>query len=113
MAVAITRVTGADSTFGNKRLKVRDLTFSGNYATGGESVTPANVGLKVIDQVLGSNVAAAADLVTANPVFYNHATSKFVFYEDNAVAAAASLTEKNNAEAYATGTKMRVTFLGH
>lgn len=112
MAVAITKVTGADTIYGNKRVKVRDLVFSGNYATGGESVVASDVGLQTIEQVQPhGGVAAAADLATANPIFYNHATSKFTFYEGS--SAATALTEKDNAEAYPTGSKVRVTFIGY
>lgn len=44
---AITKVTGADYTSGNKRVRVRDvqLTTGANYTTGGEIITPAAVGL--------------------------------------------------------------------
>ena len=112
MAVAITKVTGADHVSGNKKVKVRDLVFSGNYATGGETVTAANVGLRKIDEAMvHGGVAVASDLATAIGVFYNHATSKFTFYEGS--AAGTALAEKTNAEAYPTGCKVRVTFRGY
>ena len=112
MAVAITKVTGADYVAGNKKVKVRDLVFSGNYATGGESVTAANVGLRKIQQVIPhGGVSAAGDLATAIPTYYDHGTSKFTFYEGS--AAGTALSEKTNAEAYPASAELRVTFIGY
>lgn len=110
MAVAIAKVAGGDHVAGNKRRLPRDLTFSGNYATGGETVLPATVGLKTIEQVVHNGVAISSDVATALGVAYNHATSKFVFYEGS--AAGTALSEKTNAEAYPTGLKLRCTFVG-
>lgn len=111
MAVAATGVAGANYVSGNKKVRVYDLVFSGNYATGGESFTAATVGLKVINQVIPHGGAAtSSDLTTAIPLAYNHATSKFVFYEGS--AAGTALAEKTNAEAYPTGCKIRVTVVG-
>lgn len=110
MAIAITPVTGASGVQGNKRVRVLDLVFSGNYATGGESFTASDAGLKVIDFVDAYGVAVASDLATAIPVFYNHATSKFTFYEGS--AAGTALSEKTNGEVYPTGCKLRVRAIG-
>lgn len=113
MAVAATPVAGANFSDGNKRRKVFDLVFSGNYATGGEafSGTTANVNMRSISEVLiHGGVAVASDLATAIPIFYNYATSKFTFYEGS--AAGTALSEKTNAEAYPTGCKCRVTVIG-
>ena len=113
MAVAVTTLTsGTDYVSGNKKVKVRTLTFSGNYATGGESLTASDVGLKKIHQVIfHGGVAAASDLATANPIFYNHATNKVVFYEGS--AAGTALAEKTNAEAHATGSFVTATIIGY
>jgi hypothetical protein len=43
MAVSAATISGAqDTVFGNKRIRPRRLTFSSNYATGGEAITAAN-----------------------------------------------------------------------
>jgi hypothetical protein len=42
----------ADTIHGNMRVAFRDVTFSNSYATGGESITPAQVGVNKIFQVL-------------------------------------------------------------
>lgn len=111
MAVAIAKVAGADCVIGNKKMKVRTLTFSGNYATGGESLKASAVNLKKIEQVqFHGGVAPAADMATGNPIVYNHATSKVVFFE--AAADATALKEKTNGEAYPTGSVIRATFIG-
>jgi hypothetical protein len=115
MAIATAKVSGADDrSEGNRRRITRDLTFSGNYATGGETftTTTANLGLRRIEEVIvHGGVAAAADVATAIPVHYNYSTSKFVFYEGS--AAGTALSEKTNAEAYPTGAKCRVTIIGY
>lgn len=115
MAVAIAKVAGADYTSGNKRVRVRTLTFSGNYATGGESITAAQVGLKKIEQVVGGAIATSTDLATANPVAYGIASTgasvTVTQYEGS--AAGTAISEKTNSEAYATGSNCRVTFVGY
>jgi hypothetical protein len=113
MAIAVTKPTpNPDYIDGNKKVRVRTLTFSGNYATGGESFTPTNAGMKQFDQVIvHGGVAAAADMATAIPVFYNFATQKFTFYEGS--TAGTALGEKTNAEAYPTGCLVRVTLIGN
>lgn len=114
MAVVITRPSsGIDYKVSNKQVRVRKLVFSGNYATGGESVTAANVGLKVIEQVVvnGGGVAAASALSTGIATAYDFDNSKFVFFEGS--AAGTALSEKTNAEAYPTGCFLRVTFIGY
>jgi hypothetical protein len=52
MAVAATFVTGYKEA--NKKVRVLDLVFSSNYATGGESFLPTttNVGMKKLEQVV-------------------------------------------------------------
>lgn len=112
MAITAAKITGVqDTTIGNKKLRGRRLTLSGNYATGGEAVTAANLGLRKIEHVIvQGGVAAASDLTTAIPVFYNQATSKLVFYEGS--AAGTALSEKTNAEAYPTGCFVDVTAIG-
>jgi hypothetical protein len=110
MAIAKTKVDAY--TEANKRARVLDLVFSGNYATGGEAFTAADAGLRNVSEVVvHGGVAVASDLATAIPIFYNYATSKFTFYEGS--AAGTALSEKTNAEAYPTGCKCRVTCRGY
>lgn len=115
MAITITKpVAGSDYAVSNKKAKVRKLVFSGNYATGGESVTAASVGLKTIDQCVPHGVAMSTDLATSNPIGISYATGgasvTFIHYE--AAATGLALLEKTNGEAHATGSNVRVTFIG-
>ena len=120
MAVTLTKPTttstGADGVWGNKKTRVRIATFSGNYATGGETVTAASLGLKCIEQVfLNGNLAVSTDLATANPVGVTIASTgaSVVLTQYEGSAAGTALSEKTNAEAYATGSKIRITFVGY
>ena len=112
MAVAVAAVSGVpDYVEANLDVKTRTLTFSSNYATGGEALAASAFGLKQIRQItFHGGVAAAADLATANPIFYNYATAKVVFFEGS--AAGTALSEKTNAEAYPTGSFVRCTVRG-
>lgn len=115
MAVAISKITGVpDRTAGNARHKVRKLIFSGNYATNGETVTAASVGLKNIWQVNGTGVAAASTPTTAVMVGAVIATDgvSVAIRSYEAAASAAAFLEKDNAEAYITGQTIRLEFVG-
>lgn len=110
MAVAFTEV-GRRTTMGDRRVIIGDLVFSGNYATGGEAVTPALFGLGLrIDQMLFSGAAVATALTTAVLLSFNPLTNKILSYE--AAASAAPFIEKDNAEAYITGQTVRVMVVG-
>ena len=112
MAIASAKITGVqDTVFGNKKVRARRLTFSGNYATGGEAYTAANFGLKKIEQIIcQAGVAMASALSTGVPVGVDQANQKFVFFEGS--AAGTALSEKTNAEAYPTGCFLDVTVIG-
>lgn len=113
MAVSAAKITpNADTAgFNNKRIKFRTLTFSGNYATGGEAISATALNLRRIDAIIPCGPARSSDLATANPVSYNAATGKMVFYESGASGAA--LAEKTDAEAYPTGSNVLVIVIGN
>jgi hypothetical protein len=118
MTVVATKITGVpDVVHGSERCHTRRLTFSGNYATGGEAVAATaatattNFGLRRITRlILHNGVAASADVATSNGVAYNSATGKIVFYESAATGLAH--LEKTNSEAYPTGSFLDVTAFG-
>lgn len=90
---------------------VYELTFSGNYATGGESLTASTLGINSINGVhVLTGVAVSSDKATALGVAYDHATSKFLFYEGS--TAGTALSEKTNAEAYPAGLVVQVAVYG-
>lgn len=110
MAVALTQV-GRNTVFGDKRIRIYDLTFSGNYATGGEALTAATLGFTNVDIVLLEPVAKASDEATAVVIGYDYTASKVVAYEGS--TAGTALSEKTNAEAWPTGAYARVLVIGH
>lgn len=109
MAVAVTNIE-RPTVFGDRRVRIVNLVFSGNYATGGEALSAAALGFSRVDAILFDGPAVAADLATANPVKYDHATGKVAFYESAATGLA--LLEKTNAEAYPTGSNVRALVIG-
>lgn len=110
MAVTITRPTGfpPSNVIGAQRESVRDVAFSGSYAAGGEAITPAQVGLRVIHNVHGV-VTEGAGATAALPVRWDATNKKVQLYE---AAAAGSPGAEKGAEAYAASTAGRLTFLG-
>lgn len=115
MAITATAVTGAHYRVSNKKLRVYNLVFSSNYATGGETVLASTLGMKVIEQIIPhGNCALSTDLATANPVGFKIATTgvSVIVTQYEGAGAAAALGEKDNSEAYATGSNIRVTVIG-
>jgi len=112
MAVAAAKITGAqDTVWGNKKVRPRRLTFSGNYATGGETIAASNFGLKKVEQIIFHGaVAMASALSTGCPVSWDQANGKLVFFEGS--AAGTALSEKTNSEAFPTGCFIDVTAVG-
>lgn len=111
MSLALTAVTGAHTVWGNKRVRVYDVVASSTYPDGGESLTAADVGLKKIDQVLPSGPALSTDRETANPVSYDFVNSTLIYMEG--AASGAAIAEKTDSEAHATGSSVRITFIGY
>lgn len=128
MAVAVSRPSGRRSDDVRAlKFRFRTLTFSGNYATGGEVIqlssapgvtrTP-NVGLTRILAVipLDAFIAAPGAVTGILPKFDVAADGKSVTIrgiEDNAgVAGAPFGQEKNNAEAYIASSKIDVLLIG-
>jgi hypothetical protein len=120
MASAISIPTTTDGRHDDYRAlkrRVRTLTPSGNYATGGESITARQVGLKRIVAVslLNGSVAAASDPTTAEGVGFvvasNGLSVTLRMYESGASGAA--LAEKSNAEAPPTGQSFTCEFIGY
>lgn len=100
------------------RFRFRTLTFSGNYATGGETLTAQSVGLKRILGILpmDSLIRAANGVQGVEPVFDVAADGRSVVIralEDAAGAAGTPLgQEKTNAEAYLASSKLDVLLVG-
>jgi hypothetical protein len=92
----VTKVTGADTVFGNKKVRVRDvqLTSGANYTTGGETITAAQVGLRKIEQanVLGLALPTGGATSRTIGVIYGNGqtTTKLVVHTTASAEAAGS-----------------------
>lgn len=121
MAVAISKPSGGRvDDIRAIRQRLRTFTFSGNYATGGETVTAASLGLKRVMAVIpceGGIVGAPAG-VTGNPIKIDIASTgasfTIKFLEDAAGAAGVAFgQEKTNAEAYIANQAVTLLVLGY
>jgi hypothetical protein len=119
MAVTVSRPSGrrADDVRA-LRFRFRTLTFSGNYATGGETITAASLSLKRILAVIPADllIRAPAGVTGVIPVFDVAADGRSVVVRalsDAAGAAAATIgQEKNNAQAYIASSAINVLIVG-
>lgn len=117
MALTITKVDGADSVFGNKRIRVRDVEFDSSYPTGGESLVASDVGLEQIDVVLPNGPAGDSDgtaSVNAVVVRYDHDAEKLQAFQASVAVAGTDepLEEVGSTESLADFI-VRVVFIGH
>lgn len=64
MAIAVAFQSGGKFDIGNKKMRMADVTFTGTYPTGGETIDPVKVGMRRIITVLG-NVTEAAGQTTS------------------------------------------------
>ena len=112
MAVTLTVTqVGRRSVFGDRRVVIADVAFSGTYVAGGTPVTPAMFGLQRIDMI-HCTLAPATGLATADALYYSPTTDVAGFlvqYESG--AANAPLAEKNEGGLIATQTA-RVMVVG-
>jgi hypothetical protein len=91
LTVAQTTPQSAD-VWGRQRVRVVTVTFDASYPTGGESFTPANVGLSAFSVVIPSinaGVAAHAGRV----VQFDYTNNKLMVFVEEAVAAGGPLLE--------------------
>lgn len=112
MAIAISNVHPQfpQLSLGNVEAKLVKLTYSGTYATGGDSLTPALLGMSQILAVqLLPDAATAA--IAGFTFQYNYSTQKVMAFDEGAVADA-PLTELNNASADLAGGVVRALVIG-
>ena len=123
MAFAISRPTSGGNRADDVRalrFRVRDITFSGNYATGGETIPAVSFGLKAILFIAPINGVTGVDAggVTGTLPTFNIAvngTSVVVRQLEDAAGAAGTPLgqEKTNAEAYVANSVHRVLIIGY
>lgn len=109
MALTIASVRGADSVAGNKKVKIRDITFDASYPTGGEPLTAADVGLRQIEYVSDGVARNTAGTLSVN-VTYDYTNSKLFAYETAGTVATPN-AEVGSTESLATY-KARLEFRG-
>lgn len=104
--MALTNVNALEVPYrvvGNRREVVYDCTFDNKYATGGESLTPADVGLNFIERATCSLGARTGSLNASGGATYNKETQKLLLYAATAEVAS---------EADASGITIRVVAQG-
>lgn len=118
MAVAITKPTSRADDVRSLKRRLRTLTFSGNYATGGETITAAQCSLLRIVAVnpLNAVVRGPAGVTGTIPVIDIASDRKSFTVRQLEDAAGASGTtigaEKTNAEAYVASSFLDVEVVG-
>lgn len=108
MAAAMSPLTAGRFNVGNKKIRMADVTLTGSYPTGGETITPASLGMKRVLNVLG-NVTEAAGQTTNWAVHWDPANNKLKLF--GAAVGATGMTE-HAAAAYATATVGHLVFIG-
>lgn len=105
MAITFADVTPhAANTVGALKFRTVTITMDSSYPTGGESFTPAQVGLVAITQVLISQPPAYV-------VDYDYTNQKFLFYWTGAGTSAVLAQVTNTLDLSAVS--FRVTFIGY
>lgn len=113
MSLTVTNVDSfAEDVFGRHRARLVTVGFDADYPTGGESFTPANVGLAEFSLVL---VSPDADSTPGYVVQYDYAAQKLVVLgvQQDADAATTDPLDEEDAAADLSGLAVRVLCLGH
>lgn len=117
MAVTITKPPGGRTDdVRSLRFRFRTLTFSGNYATGGEVIQASQLGLKRIQAVLLDNVlvGGVTGTLASSTIAATGASVTIKQSEDAAGASGTTVgIEKTNAEAYVGSSVINALFIGY
>lgn len=113
MALTITTASpqSSNDVWGRQRVATARVTFDSSYATGGESLTPANVGLSSFTYV-AIEVDASVAAHRGRIVQFDYTANKMLVLEEEAVAAGGPLLETANATDLSTMV-VRVLCVGH
>ena len=85
MALVISKIADApDHVVGNRRQRIRLITGDSSYPTAGESLTPADVGLRRIEEARPCGAFKTSSGTTAINVTYDHANKKLLAHWGNA-----------------------------
>lgn len=110
MAYTVSFLDGSKdkSTWGNKKSRICEITFTGTYPTGGEALTATDFGMKDILFVLGNSTEAAGQ-TSAWQVYWDRTNRKLKLF--GLAVAATGQTEHGNI-AYATASVAHVMIIG-
>lgn len=108
----LTAVANTTSRIGNKRMKVYDVQLSSgaNYTTGGETITPAAVGMgRRIEQAQATGIArATTGGATSRAVSFDFATTPGSVKMQVSTTASAEAANNSDQSAFS----VRVAFIG-
>ena len=95
MAYTFTPVDGSEgkTTWGNKKVRIVDITFTGTYPTGGETLVPKDFGMRKIHYITGVATEAAGQTTAWLP-YWDKANSKVKLF--GLAAGATGFTEHGN-----------------
>jgi hypothetical protein len=110
MALTLSAVSGAHHVVGNKRARVYDVTFDSTYPDNGEALTPTNVGLRKIEQLIPHGPFRNSDGSDALLVSWDRTNQKLLAYVGTGTAQN-RLPENTTADISAYSG--RVTFIGY
>lgn len=110
MAYTVASVNGSEGKFvwGNKKIRMADITLTGTYPTGGETLTATDFGMRQILDVIGRSTEAAGQTTMWN-VHWDRANNKMKLF--GLAAGATGLTE-HGAIAYATASVAHIILIG-
>lgn len=100
------------TTFGNMKARVVSIAWDASYDAGGESFTPAMVGLSEIVAVFAEPVLDKTnDLLF--PIGWDNTANTLQVFQEEAVAAGGGLIQLTGASAALTGLTSRALVLGY
>jgi hypothetical protein len=109
MALTVANVDSfSDDVFGRHKVRIVEVTFDSSYASGGESLTPSDVGLSDISIVL---ISPDANALEGYVVAYDYTAEKLMVFEEEAVAAGGPLVEEGAVNL--STLVVRLLILGH
>jgi hypothetical protein len=119
VTITITKPTGVqDTTFGNKKIKVRDITFNtGTYVTGGNTILASDVGLKRIDFVsvgtMGMTGGTSGATINWIGITYAAGGTSITVQQYESAATGLPGLEKTSSEATVANATWRVAIWGY
>lgn len=112
MAVTVANVNArAEDVFGRHKVRLVKVTFDSSYATGGESFTPANVGMAKFDYV---GVSPDSAVLPGYVVHYDYTNQKLLVFgvEQDADAAVTEPLDQENSAVDLSTLVVRVLCIG-